>query len=71
MTEADAKKHLRAILRANTHGVVLHLLADLLRDAADRAGRAGDDTARQQYVEAASTLYVVGLGIDAACPRQR
>lgn len=69
MTEAEAKKHLRAILRANTHGAVLHLLADLLRDAAVRAGRAGDDTARQQYAEAASALYVVGLGIDAACPR--
>ena len=63
MNDAEAKKHLQAVLRAYTHGSVLHLLADLLRDAADRAG---DDARHRQFAEVAATLYVVGIGIDAA-----
>ena len=70
MTDSEANKHLRAILGAYTHGSVLHLLADLLRDADEKARRAGNDAKHQRFAEVAATLYVVGIGIDAACPRE-
>ena len=71
MTDAEAKKHLRAILGAYTHGSILHLMADFLRDADERARRDGDDAKHQRFAEVAATLYVVGIGIDAACPPAR
>ena len=70
MNDTEAKKHLRAILRTYTHGSILHLLADLLRDADEQARRDGDDAKQRRFAEVAATLYVVGIGIDAACPRE-
>jgi hypothetical protein len=63
MTEAQAKSGLRRMLRSLTAGSLLHMLAELFRDAADRSQH--PDKAR----EVAATLFVVGLGIDAVCPR--
>lgn len=66
MTEALAKQHLRLMLRAFTAGSVLHLLSELFRERADRSA---DETSREQAREVAATLFVVGLGVDAAFPR--
>ena len=62
MTEQLAKKHLRKMLRSFTPGTVLHLLADIYRES---AAKSGDE--RLKRVE--QTLFVVGLGIDAALPQ--
>ena len=69
MTEAQAKKHLLEMLRSLTAGSVLHLLAESFGESANRAGHRRDEAAERRSLEVASTLFVVGLGIDAACPR--
>lgn len=69
MTEAAAKKHLRRMLRDFTPGSILHLLADLFREDAEEARRQDDSLAYERYKTVESTLLVVGMGIDAACPR--
>lgn len=69
MTENQARTQLRQMLRTLTVGSVLHLLADLFRESADHARRADDATTAERHANAAATLFVVGLGIDAACPR--
>jgi hypothetical protein len=63
MTEPQARAALRRLLRSLTAGSLLHLLAELFRDAADRSEH--PDKAR----EVAAALFVVGLGVDAVCPR--
>jgi len=70
MTEAQAKKQLRLMLRSFTAGSVLHLLSDLFSDSARRAQRRKDKKGEQQAREVAATLFVVGLGLDAADPRE-
>jgi hypothetical protein len=57
------------MLRTLTAGSVLHLLAELFEADADAARKAGDALAAERCGAVASTLTVVGLGIDAACPR--
>jgi hypothetical protein len=69
MTEAQAKKQLRQMLRSMTAGSLLHLLSELFTDSARRAQRKGDETVQKQAQEVASSLFVVGLGVDAAYPR--
>jgi hypothetical protein len=69
MREDRAKKQLRIMLRSFTPGSVLSLLADLYRQTAENARRDNDETAYKQCRLVESTLVVVGLGIDAACPR--
>jgi hypothetical protein len=69
MTEAEAKKHLREILRSLTIGSLLHLLSELFSESAKRAQRKANVKAPKQFQDVASTLFVVGLGVDAACPR--
>ena len=69
MTEAQAKEDLREMLRTLTPGSVLHLLSDVFRNSAARARRRGEATAERQALDVAATLFVVGLGVDAACPR--
>jgi hypothetical protein len=66
MSEAQAKRQLRQMLRSLTAGSVLHLLSELF---AESARRQNDETARKQAQEVAATLLVVGLGVDAVCPR--
>jgi hypothetical protein len=69
VTEKRAKKQLRRMLDCFTAGTVLHFLADLCRDDAEEARRAGDDLAAGQCQRVEATLFVVGMGIDAARPR--
>ena len=69
MTEAQAKKQLRAMLRSLTPGSILHVLSHLFSDSAKRFRSRGDVVAEKQTREVAATLFVVGLGVDAACPR--
>ena len=69
MTENKAKEKLRRMLGTLTAGSVLHLLAELFAEQAEAARRGGDDRTAEQSGGVAATLIVVGLGIDAACPR--
>jgi hypothetical protein len=69
MTEPQAKKPLRRMLLALTPGSILHDLSNVYHDKAERAGRQGDERRRQQCQSAATALFVMGLGLDAACPR--
>ncbi len=69
MTEKQAKKHLRQMLRSLTPGSILHLLSQLFAQSAKRAQRRGKGKAQEQAQEVVATLFVVGLGVDAACPR--
>lgn len=69
MNEATAKKDLRRMLRGFTPGSILHLLADLFREDAEEARRQDDPLANERYKTVESTLLVLGMGIDAACPR--
>lgn len=69
MTENQARTQLRQMLRTFTAGSVLHLLAELFAERAAAARRDGDDRAAVRCDTAGATLFVVGLGIDAACPR--
>lgn len=68
MTEAEAKTHLAQMLDSFTTGSILHLLADLHRDAADEARQNDDAIAFEQARLVEHTLVVVGMGIDAARP---
>ena len=69
MTEKKAKRQLRRMLDSFTAGTVLHFLADLFRDDAEEAREAGDDLAARQCRRVEATLFVMGMGIDAARPR--
>ena len=66
MREDLAKKHLRTMLRSFSPGSVLHLLADLYRESAARAPRKKD---AERFKRIEETLFVVGLGIEAAISR--
>jgi hypothetical protein len=65
MTEPQAKATLRRLLRSLTAGSLLHLLAELYRESAVRIRSKDADKIR----EVAAALFVVGLGVDAVCPR--
>ncbi len=69
MNADEAKKQLEGMLDQFTVGSVLHLLADLYREWAEESRRDDDEMARQQCKLVESTLVVVGMGLDAACPR--
>ncbi len=69
MTEDQARRQLRRMLGTLTGGSVLHLLAELFEADADAAREAGDALVAERCGAVAATLTVVGLGIDAACPR--
>lgn len=69
MTEEQAKRHLERMLDSYKAGSILHLLAEIFRDAAAEARRANDTAAYRRCKGVEHALFVVGLGIDAACPR--
>ena len=68
MHERRAKRLLAKMLHSYTAGSVLHLLADLHREAAEEARRAGDVIHYQQHKTVEQALFVVGLGVEAALP---
>ena len=69
MTENEVKRLLRRMLLSLTPGSILHALSDVYHDEAERAGRKGAERRRQQCQSVATALFVMGLGVDAACPR--
>lgn len=69
MTDVAAKRQLQRMLRSFTQGSILHLLADVFEEQATKASEVGDETRAEQCRTVAVTLFTVGLGIDAACPR--
>ena len=69
MSEQETKKQLLLMLKSRTIGSVLHLLSELFGELANQSVRRGNETKQKQHLEVASTLFVVGLGVDAACPR--
>ena len=69
MTEAEAKHHLADMLGSFTAGSVLHLLAEVLRDAERIRLGTLDEITQERVQNAETALFVMGLGIDAACPR--
>lgn len=69
VTEAEAKRHLLDMLDSFTPGSVLHILAQVIREA-EEARLGGLDAAAEQRVrEAEGFLWVAGYGLMAALPR--
>jgi hypothetical protein len=69
MTESETKKQLLLMLKSRTIGSMLHLLSELFGELANQSMRRRDEKKQKQQLEVAATLFVVGLGVDAACPR--
>lgn len=68
MTEKQAKKQLRKMLADFTPGTVLHFFGEVFRELADEARRDNDPIAVERRKNVECALFVVGLGVDAACP---
>jgi hypothetical protein len=66
MNEREAKEQLELMLDKLTAGSILHLLSEVFREAAEQTN---DARSHQQFKQVEEALYVVGLGVDAACPR--
>jgi hypothetical protein len=64
-----AKRRLRTMLGSFTQGSVLHLLGEVFEEMAEEEAQTGEEGRRDQFISVARTLFVVSLGIDAACPR--
>lgn len=69
MNEKKAKRRLAKMLKNLTAGSVLDLLGQVFLVLAAEARREKNDTAAEQFTMAHAALVVVGLGIDAICPR--
>jgi hypothetical protein len=69
MNEVEAKIALRQMLGTFTPGSILHLLADLYRQDAEIACRDEDSQTFERCKNIECALYVVGIGVDGACPR--
>ncbi len=69
MKPETAKRQLRTMLGSFTQGSILHLLGEVFEEMAEEAGRDDDPGRQDQCLSVARTLFVVGLGIDATCPR--
>lgn len=69
MKPETAKRQLRTMLGSLTQGSVLYLLGEVFEEMSGEAAQTGDEVRQDQCLSLAATLFVVGLGIDAACPR--
>ncbi len=69
MTDEKAKKQLATMLRSFTPGSILHLLAEVYGESAERARRRRDQRLYDQCRTVEAALIVVGYGVDAAHPR--
>lgn len=69
MSEKKIKRQLRKMLGDFTAGTVLHLLGEVFREDAEQARQEGDERAVKQCRNVEASLFVVGIGIDAAKPR--
>ncbi|HWL08419.1 MAG TPA: hypothetical protein VNQ76_08445 [Planctomicrobium sp.] len=68
MTEQQVKELFAELLQRYSTGSLLHLLADLYRQAADEAQLSHDSAAYEQCKVVEHALLVLGLGIDAVNP---
>lgn len=69
MTDETARRQLRSMLKHFTQGSILHLLSEVFEEMSEQARHEGAETRAEQCRTVAATLFAVGLGIDAACPR--
>ena len=69
MKEKEAKKALRKMLRSFTPGSLLHVLGDIYGELAEEASRTEHAPAFERFKAVECALIVVGMGIDAICPR--
>jgi hypothetical protein len=69
MKPEAARNQIKRMLRSFTAGSVLHLLGEVMDQSAEEARAGGDETRAEQCRTVAATLFTVGLGVDAACPR--
>ena len=68
MTDDQARERLDELLEQYTLGSVLHLLAESCRESAEDAQQDSNESACDQFHVIEHTLFVMGLGIDAANP---
>lgn len=68
MNDEEAKSHLAELLQRHTAGSLLHLISDLYRESAEDARQADDAVVYERCRLVEHTLFVTGLGIDAAFP---
>jgi hypothetical protein len=69
MTDQTARRQLKRMLKSFTQGSIMHLLGEIFEEMSELARLDGDDVRREQCDSVAKTLFVTGLGIDAAYPR--
>lgn len=65
MSSDDVREELRRHRRTHSVGSILGLLAEVVREEADREWQANDMTAEEQSQLVVSALFAVGLGLDA------
>ena len=69
MTEKEAQRQLRRMLKNFTPGSILHLLGEAMRAHAEQAQADNDPRIKEKSDLAEACLVIVGLGLDAACPQ--
>lgn len=69
MTEAEAKEHLLAMLGSFNPGSVLHIFAQVIREAEDARLGGLDEATEERVREAEAALWVFGMGLMSALPR--
>ena len=65
MSSDDVRAGLREMRTTHSVGSILGLLAEVVREEADREWQANDMTAEEQSQLVVSALFAVGLGLDA------
>jgi hypothetical protein len=68
MSEQQAKEQLAAMLNRFSTGSILHLMSEVLREAAEQNPSEIAEHARESFRDALGTLFVMGLGIDSVWP---
>jgi hypothetical protein len=68
MNEAEAKRHLLAMLASYTPGTLLHFLAQVIREAEESTRGGRDARAQDRVREAEPFLWIAGYGLMAALP---
>ena len=69
MTDETARRQLKRMMKSFTVGSVLHLLSEIFEEMAEEARRGGDEIQQERCDSVSKTLFVVGLGVDSACPK--
>lgn len=64
MTEKQAKRQVKKLLRTFTVGSVLHLLADIYAERSAKALRSRDIVLSDRCKQVQHALIVLGMGVD-------